>query len=509
MNRCKLLNEWRRKYRLMPYRRTLCTLSAIAYIVCSPLYPAAAQTSLTTAEKSRAIDTLLTIYHANGAFNGTALVADSNGVILKKGYGYANFELLAPNRPHTKFRIASVTKPFIAFLTLQLAREGLLDLNDALSDYLPDVYYPGADDIELTHLLSHTSGIPHYEGIDDFWNVYCLQSYSTGAFVNIIERTKPLFEPGEQFAYSSLGYYVLGAIIERVTGESLAEVLRKKLLIPCGLYDTGLDSNTLTLPHRASGYTLTLFGPQNARYRDMSTVKAAGGMYSTVEDLYAWDRLLYSTDLLEEEHLRLMLTPIRNNYALGWAAYRDSIAPAAPTVSIAQHTGSFFGFRSRFERITSERNLIVLLDNTQTPDSTLDDIAAAIKRILYDQPQTPPKISAARFLAVKAQQCGIACARAALDSAMRAQPDAYGFSVDNTLYITRALENGGETTMALSILSAGAHALEEPDTLYREMAAILRRLGQQDDAIDYYRDILEYDSKNSEALTMLRYLDDD
>ncbi len=236
--------------------------------------------------KANKIDELMTLYHEYGQFNGSVLVADHGKVIFKKGYGLANMEWNIPNESDTKFRIGSITKQFTAMLIMQLVEEGKVKLNDKITDYLPEYRKDTGDKVTIHHLLTHTSGIPNYTGLPGFWQDSTRNHYTLDYMVKNFCSGDLEFEPGTIFKYSNSGYYLLGVIIEKVTGKRFKEVLQERILEPLKMNNTGIDKHDVILEKRSSGYNKDISGFVNSEYIFMQNAYAAGAMYSTVEDLY-------------------------------------------------------------------------------------------------------------------------------------------------------------------------------------------------------------------------------
>ena len=274
----------------------------------SEIAPAATPTSVPTVSPTEEIalkvDEFINAYLELGKFSGAVLIAKDGEVLLSRGYGMANYEHDVPNTPRTKFRLASITKSFTALATLQLQEMGLLDVDEPIATYLPD--YLNGDQITIHHLLTHTSGIPSYNIYPEYWDNRMLPS--------AIERTvgifkdKPLeFSPGERYQYSNSGFLLLGHIIEEVSGETWETFVRENIFQPLKMFDTGYFRHGEVLKNRAAGYYVS--GVINADYIDPSWVHGAGGLYSTVEDLYLYDRALYTEELVSRDLLEKMFTP--------------------------------------------------------------------------------------------------------------------------------------------------------------------------------------------------------
>jgi CubicO group peptidase (beta-lactamase class C family) len=232
------------------------------------------------------MDQIVQSYVSNKQFMGSVLVAHGNDVLFSKGYGSANLEWDIPDSPSTKFRLGSVTKQFTAASILLLEERGKLKVEDPVKKYLPDA--PAAwDKMTIFHVLTHTAGIPNFTSFPEYAS---LEPFPTtpeklvGRF-----RDKPLdFQPGENWSYSNSGYILLGYLIEKISGESYEKFVQENIFSPLGMKDSGYDSNSAIIAHRATGYQR---GPDgtvaNAGYIHMSVPHAAGALYSTTEDLFA------------------------------------------------------------------------------------------------------------------------------------------------------------------------------------------------------------------------------
>ena len=221
-------------------------------------------------------------------FMGSVLVARGDKVLFSKGYGFANLEWDIPNTPDTKFRVGSITKQFTAVLILKLEEQGRLSVSDPVKKYIADA--PAAwDKITLFHLLTHTSGLPDFTDLPDYPKLQTLPTTAT----QIMERfrDKPLeFQPGEKWKYCNSGYLMLTAVVEKVAGVSYEKFLQDQILTPVGLKDTGYDSASHVIHHRATGYLLNADNQiETSRFVDMTVPQGAGAIYSTTEDLLKWE----------------------------------------------------------------------------------------------------------------------------------------------------------------------------------------------------------------------------
>ncbi len=310
-------------------------------------------------------------------FSGVVLVAKKGEVIFEEAYGEADRESKTPNVIDTKFGIGSVTKQFAAMLIMQLVEENAIKLQDTIGKYLPYLPSEKANHITIHQLLSHTSGLSHYNGLqaigvrlNDFGNT----SYSPKALAELIGRTHLVNKPGTAYYYSSLGYDLLGAILEEVSGKSFADLLDKKIVKPLGLKNTGFGTNDYNSDNLAKGYSYQeVYGldwwtsehggeTTEAPFRDQSTAYTAGGMHSTVKDLFIWSEAIKSNTLLSPELTKIMLTPNKHGHCYGWFRNWDDIIEKNTNVRLYGHGGALAG-NSAFIALYDDETTIIYLSN--------------------------------------------------------------------------------------------------------------------------------------------------
>jgi len=301
-------------------------------------------------------DELVNAYMKLGGFSGSVLVSQNGKKILSKGYGMANYELDVPNKPDTKFRIGSVTKQFTATAVMQLAERGALKLEDPLSKYVPEYPKDVADKITIHHLLTHTSGIFNYTRDPEFFKNMRVKMSLTELIAKF--KDKPLdFEPGTKFNYSNSGYILLTVIVEKASGKPYEQFLKENIFQPLGMNNTGYDYTEPILKNRAAGYGYEGGKIKNADYLDMSLPAGAGALYSTTEDLYLWDRALYTEKLVKKATMDKIFTTDKNNYAYGW------IVDEQFKHKRITHNGGINGFNSHIARFVNDDVCIVVLSN--------------------------------------------------------------------------------------------------------------------------------------------------
>jgi CubicO group peptidase (beta-lactamase class C family) len=326
----------------------------------------------TPAEK---IDQLIKGYTESGRFNGTALVASHDRILLEKGYGYRNFRDSTLNDSSTIFQIASVTKQFTSTIILKLVESGKLSLTDKLSNYFSG--FPEGESITIENLLTHTSGIFDWTNSINFFpaNEQTLLGFL---------RTKALdFSPGTRWSYSNSNYSLLGYIIQKVCGMSYEDAVRKYIFIPLQMTHSGFDFKNLECKEKATGYsTFSDSSKIEGVLYDSVGPYAAGEIYSTVGDLYKWHRGLQSYKIISRASLERAYTPLMNHYGYGWIV--DSLFSRR----ITSHSGDISGFNSNLARITEDNVFIILLNNKE--GSGLEMLTKKIIAILYNKPYSIP-----------------------------------------------------------------------------------------------------------------------
>lgn len=326
------------------------------------------------------VDGYIEAYMQMNQFSGSVLIANNGNVLVSKGYGYANYQFNIENTPQTKFRIGSLTKGFTAVAIMQLVENNKLSLDDKLIKFISD--YPRGDEITINHLLSMTSGIPNHTEFDDFnkerrvFHYNILQTISTF-------KGKPLeFTPGEQFKYSNSNYMLLGFIIEHVSDMTYAEYVKQNIFEPLKMQNSGYETPEKIIKNMAQGYRFKNNEIENAKFRNMANAHASGALYSTIEDLYIWDRALYTDKLISKKSLETMFSTVKANYAFGWG-----VVDVFNHKMIA-HAGEIDGFTSNISRFVDDDICIVILSNFEhTPVSRINkDLIAIIFDKEYKNP---------------------------------------------------------------------------------------------------------------------------
>ncbi len=321
-------------------------------------------------------DTYLSKLTKAKLFSGSVLIARNSKVLVRKGYGEANHEKHLVNTSQTKFRLGSLTKQFTAMAILILQTQGKLNVRDRICLYLSECPTTWQK-ITLHQLLTHTSGIPDFARFPDYQTTQGSPSSPTQTIARF--KDKPLaFQPGEKFSYSNSGYVVLGAIIEQASGKKYEAFLQENIFVPLQMVGSGYDHNNGDL---AVGYRNQT---NLADFIDMSIPYAAGGLYSTVEDLYRWDRALYTDKLIPKNLRDKMFTPFvlipnggGSGPGYGWFIGREGDRP------VVSHIGGIQGFSSSIARYPNDKVVIIVLGNRE--DGNSGDIGVQLAKIVFGE----------------------------------------------------------------------------------------------------------------------------
>jgi CubicO group peptidase (beta-lactamase class C family) len=333
-----------------------------------------------TADRKNAfeqVDAYITGEATEHSFRGAVLVGVNGKVVFEKAYGIAEEEWNVRNTTTTKFRIASLSKQFTAACILLLQERGKLKVQDPISRYLTGL--PEAwRSITIHQLLTHTSGIPNYTDSSQLKKIN--RTGATPQEMITLVADKPLdFKPGSRWHYTNTGYILLGMMIEKISGQPYADFMKHNIFEPLGMMNSGYDRATDILKERASGYQIQ-GGLANADFIDMTIPYAAGGIYSTVEDLYRFNEALAQQGkLLSADSLKEMFTEYPEatyqgqNYGYGVVISRQKFGKL-----LYYHGGGVEGFSSSIQRYPDERVCIVVLSNLSSfkPWELGDHIAA-------------------------------------------------------------------------------------------------------------------------------------
>lgn len=321
----------------------------------------------------------------------TVGVVVGRDTLMLRGYGHADVELDVPTPPRAVYEIGSVTKQFTAAAVLQLWEQGKLDLDADITTYLPN-YPTQSHRIPLRRLLDHTSGIRGYTELPAFRHI-ASRSLPRDSLVALFQAEPFDFSPGDALIYNNSGYFLLGLIIEKVSGTTYADYVQRNLFEPTRMPDSRYCSNTAVVKRRAKGYSATPAGLQRAEHIDHTWPYAAGSLCSTAADLITWTRALHAGRVLSERAYRELITPGTLNdgtpvrYAKGLG--RNAVAGH----SAIAHGGGIPGYASDLVYLPEGDAVIVVLMNTIGGGVDPRDITETIVRLIFGTRAAPRAVA--------------------------------------------------------------------------------------------------------------------
>ncbi len=343
-------------------KKSKLALTSILSLLTLSLVLSAGAQSLSTKQLTAEFDKILSEQFKPDETGCAALVAKNGQIIYRKAFGMADLELNVPMQPEMVFRIGSITKQFTAIAILQLMEQGKLSLQDEITKYIPD-YPMHGHSITIEHLLTHTSGIKSYTNVPEFQK-FIRTDMKPEEVIDLI-KSKPMeFAPGTRYNYNNSGYFLLGCIIEKVSGKTYQEYIRENFFTPLGMTSSCYGDDTKIIKLRASGYQPGKEGTVNADFMSMLLPFAAGSIMSTVDDLYKWNRAVHSYKLVNKETLDMAHTPYKlangksTGYGYGWSL---SELQGSPTI---EHGGGINGYLTSSVYLPDEDVFVALFSNS-------------------------------------------------------------------------------------------------------------------------------------------------
>lgn len=299
--------------------------------------------------------------HAN-KFNGCVLVAQHGQILYKNSFGTANPLLDEPLKPNSIFQLASVSKTITGVSVLTLIEQKQIGLDDYFSLYFPDFPYPN---VTIKHLLSHMSGVPDYIKLDSRLYPQDVKYYNNqDAYNAIVSARAPLsFTPGTKFKYNNSNYALLALLVEKISGETFQDYVETRIFLPLGMKNSYIaqPDQIWSKENRTFGlYNNNQIYP-NDRYDGVFGDK---GAYSTIEDMFKFDRALYPDVLLSKHTLDLAFTNNvfdvnkKKQYGLGFRLREDN-----NNQKIIFHNGWWHGYRTAFHRREQDNSCVIILSN--------------------------------------------------------------------------------------------------------------------------------------------------
>jgi CubicO group peptidase (beta-lactamase class C family) len=348
----------------MKYTFTLSAVLAVQLIFGQakqvPTREASAMPIVFTKNTEAEIDALFSEKYPANSPGATVLIAQDDKIIYRKAFGMANLELNVPMKPENVFQLASITKQFTSVSILMLVEQGKLSLQDPLSKFIAD--YPRGNEITIHHLLNHTSGIKSFTNLPDF-RAKTRLDMTPDEIISSFKNLPLEFNPGEKYEYSNSGYFLLGYIIEKLSGMSYEDFIQKNIFDKLGMKYSYYSNSYKIIPNRANGYQLYEGNFENAEYMSSTIPYASGALMSTVDDMFLWNKAIHSNMLISESSKKAAFTNYtlangkNSNYGYGW--YVNEIA----NITTIEHPGGMNGFTTSGIYIPEKNVYSIVLSN--------------------------------------------------------------------------------------------------------------------------------------------------
>ncbi|MGY8985836.1 MAG: serine hydrolase domain-containing protein [Sphingomonadales bacterium] len=306
-------------------------------------------------------EVLSEIYPEDGPGVG-AILYKGDEILYRGGHGLSNLELHIPNKAETVFRLGSISKQFTAAGIMLLKEEGKLEIDDPITKFLP-TYPTNGHVITIRNLLTHTSGIKNYTAMQEFQNIVG-QEMTVDEMVDFFKNEPINFVPGEKYSYSNSGYFLLGVIIEKISGITYENFIQERIFTYLSLDNSYYGDFNRIINNRATGYSQGEEGLINSNYMSMSIPYAAGSLISNVDDMAKWNKALFAGKVVSQDSLREMTSPFTLNngeisnygFGLGIRTFKGQ-----PMIS---HGGGIFGFSTNGAYLPESDIYVAILGNT-------------------------------------------------------------------------------------------------------------------------------------------------
>ena len=301
-------------------------------------------------------------------------------------------------------------------------------MDDPITKHLLDYRKDTGDKITVYHLMTNSFGLADFD--EYFGKSGCRLSYSKDEFVKKYCSGDLELTPGSKFKYCNAGYYLLGLILEQAGGAGFDTLLQDKIFSPLEMKQSGLEKQGKVIDKFAEGYNLWYDGFHRPDFINIDNACSAGGIYSTVDDLYKWDQALYSDKFLNKKALEKYLTPLHSDYACGWMVSYFHPHESSDSLLVYRHTGGIQGYNTIINRLPQDTVTVILLANiSKVP---LKEMTQAIFNIIYDKPYETPKKTIVITLTETIKNKGVAAGIAQYHSLKKDSSDYYSF-VENEL----------------------------------------------------------------------------
>lgn len=443
-------------------------------------------------ENSVKLESLIKDCEAKDIFSGTILAAYDGEIIFQKSVGFSNREKNILNRSNTKYNIGSIGKMFSAIMVLQLAEENKISLDDKVSVYLPEF----SSKVSIRQLLNHTSGYSDYLRNPEYQSNK--EKYKNiNELLKLISTEELLFEPGEKFSYSNSGYVILGGLTEFITKESYENNLKKRILEPLGMNNSGFIKWDDDDPDKATGYIQDIKG----NFRDNRNLRLqpspAGGMYSTAEDLLKLDRsLIQDNKLLKDESKVQLFAGFKADSRLTFSELKNN-----PSAENAE-AGGAPGINALMLQFPGKKYTVIILSNY---DLAAEAIERQVTDIINGKDYVNPKLPPGRVLYKTFMEKGTEYVENNFDLIIK--EGGYEINDDRILNnIGYQFLNNDMTDESIIIFRKNAEMFGDVVNCFDSLGEAYLKKGDRKNAMQNYEKVLAMDPENENAKRILEKL---
>ncbi|NOX71053.1 MAG: serine hydrolase [Gammaproteobacteria bacterium] len=317
---------------------------------------------------------------SDNAFSGVILVADQGQILLQRAFDHSGINQALAIEPDTKFAIASLTKSFTAVLALQVIESGLLSLDDVLQTQLPEYSASYSDQVTIRQLLQNRSGIPHYIDIPGWFDNDYKKSLTQETLLEAVAALPLKFKPGTNYHYSNMNFYLLGLIVEKVTGVSYEDGLKNRILAPLDLNSTGQIYESGLIENLAQNYLREDDGSLSPiPVTNPILFRATASQYSTSRDLYRWSTALRDETLLTNESKAILYD---REAPMAWTVGAVSLDGDA-LLQVITYNGELIGYTSMITLLPDQNGVVIILNNNNAGYDALSTMTIEIASQLY------------------------------------------------------------------------------------------------------------------------------
>ena len=313
--------------------------------------------------KMATIDSLLNKLSDSNAPGFSIGIIEDSKFVYTKGFGLTNLEYDIPNSSNSVFRIASTSKQFTAACIILLIQKDKLKLNNTIYEYFPE-FPEYSKKITIRHLLNHTSGIR------DYLTLASLKDYGSNDYYNdtnimqwLVSQNELNFKPGSEYLYSNSGYWLLGQIVNKITGINMADFAKKEIFEPLGMANTHFhNDHNLIVKNRAVGYMPKVDNDYRISMTTLNMI-GDGGIFTTINDMKKWDDEFYNRTLFGDSFWKLMTTQgiLNDDNKIEYAA--GLFIGEYRSLKTISHGGAFVGYRAEYIRFPEQKTSIILFAN--------------------------------------------------------------------------------------------------------------------------------------------------